>query len=108
MILLLLLSIALFAVDLSKAFLVTKKVEAPRARLGASFSFDFTSSQLVGLQVVELDEEQRVLLAKAVHLNKEAAKLTSPSTFTQSAKLQRTAIFNEKQAEKLDTQQVRL
>lgn len=48
-----------------------------------------------------------MLLAKAAQLNKEAAKLTSPSTFAQCAKLQRTAIFNEKQAEKLSTQQVK-
>ncbi|KAL3140875.1 hypothetical protein ABBQ32_005410 [Trebouxia sp. C0010 RCD-2024] len=82
-VLLLLSSIALFAIDLLKACCVTKKV-------------------------VELDEERRVLLAKAAQLNKEAAKLTSPSTFAQCAKLQRTAIFNEKQAEKLSTQQVQV
>lgn len=55
-----------------------------------------------------MGEEQRALLAKAAQLSKEAAKLTSPSTFAQCAKLQRTAIFNEKQAEKLGTKQVRL
>ncbi|KAL3148152.1 hypothetical protein ABBQ38_014434 [Trebouxia sp. C0009 RCD-2024] len=80
-VLLLLSSIALFAIDLLQAFCVTKKV-------------------------AELDEERRVLLAKAAQLNRDAAKLTSPSTFAQCAKLQRTAIFNEKQAEKLSTQQV--
>lgn len=58
-------------------------------------------------QVFELEEEQRGLLVKAAQLNKEAAKLTSPSTFAQCAKLQRTAIYNEKQAEKLTAQQVR-
>lgn len=55
-----------------------------------------------------MEEEQRALLTKAAQLNKEAAKLTSPSTFAQCAKLQRTAIFNEKQAEKLSAQQVRM
>ncbi len=65
-----------------------------------------TSVKLTILQVASLDEQQRVLLAKSSQLNKEAAKLTSPGTFAQCAKLQRTAIFNEKQAEKLGAQQV--
>ncbi len=62
--------------------------------------------KLKGVQVAGLNEQQRVLLARSAQLNKEAAKLTSPGTFAQCAKLQRTAIFNEKQAEKLGTQQV--
>ncbi len=62
--------------------------------------------KLVGVQVASLNEQQRVLLARSAQLNKEAAKLTSPGTFAQCAKLQRTAIFNEKQAEKLGTPQV--
>ena len=46
------------------------------------------------------------MLDRSAQLNKEAAKLTSPSTFAQCAKLQRIAIVNEKQAEKLGAEQV--
>ena len=58
------------------------------------------------LQSKELLEGQRKALAEAADLNKQAARLSSPATFAQGAKLQRKAIALEKQAQLQELQQV--
>lgn len=58
------------------------------------------------LQSRELLEGQRRALAEAADLNKQAARLSSPATFAQGAKLQRKAIALEKQAQLQELQQV--
>lgn len=75
---------------------------------GAIFLLDLLRAVFVTRKVVELQKQKRILLETSAHLNSEAAKLTSPATFAQCAKLQRTAIFNEKQAEKISAEQALL
>ena len=58
------------------------------------------------LQSKELLEGQRKALAEAADLNKQAARLSSPATFAQGAKLQRKAIALEKQAQLQELRQV--
>ena len=102
MITLLLTLAAVFLVDLLRASLTTSKVRLVLTRERACFVRKL--SRLA--QVVELQKQKRLLLERSAQLNREAAKLTSPSTFAQCAKLQRIAIVNEKQAEKLGAEQV--
>ena len=58
------------------------------------------------LQSRQLLEGQRRALAEAADLSKQAARLSSPATFAQGAKLQRKAIALEKQAQLQELQQV--
>lgn len=58
------------------------------------------------IQVARLQQQRFEFVASYTALLKEAANLSSPATFAQSAKLQRTAIFQEKEAQKLEAQQV--
>ena len=62
---------------------------------------------MVGLLQVKRSLLQRGrLLSEAADLQRQAAKLSSPATFAQAAKLQRLAIAKEKEAERLQHRQV--
>lgn len=56
--------------------------------------------------MLQLQQKQQELRANQAQLLKEAAKLSSPATFAQSAKLQRMAIFQEKEADRVEIEQV--
>ena len=58
------------------------------------------------MQVKKLRDQQSRLKAEAVHLNKQAERLSSPASFAQSAKLTRKAVAKEKEAAGLQAEEV--
>lgn len=101
--LLLSISLVFFVTDLLKALKVSKQVwhvtGKGNGRTWQTEAFKF-------VQAVRLQQRQNELRTTHARLLQEAAKLSSPATFAQSAKLQRMAIIQEKEADKLETQQV--
>lgn len=61
---------------------------------------------LLVFQAFKLQQKQNECQRNHMRLLREAAKLSSPATFAQSAKLQRMAIVQEKEADRLESQQV--
>lgn len=59
------------------------------------------------MQVSKLRDQQSQLKAEAAYLNKQAERLSSPTSFAQSAKLTRKAVAKEKEAASLQAQEVR-
>jgi len=72
------------------------------------FATDLLKAFKVSKQAVRLQHKQHEFRANHAQLLREAAKLSNPATFAQSAKLQRMAIFQEKEADKVESQQVAL
>ena len=60
------------------------------------------------MQVGHIQEQQDIRTTEAAQLNKEAEKLSAPSTFAQSAKLSRRAVALEKEIAALEQAKVSL